>query len=140
MISRISALAFLGLLVFISGCVWGVERPIAIDDGMRLDDDGLGELQIAGAKGDPDAAFRLSLHYSAGGNAASAGARRWRLIAAENGHPVAQYTIWFRDHKSSDPIEKARAWFWLERSATAGYPRAVQVLEEQQLEMLNNNF
>lgn len=101
-----------------------MEEPIAIDEGFSLSTELISRLKVGAAKGDSEAALKLSLHYSSGVNVSKSDARFWRQIAAENGNVVAQYTIWFFDHESEDEFVKERALFWLRKAAEAGYDRA----------------
>ena len=94
---------------------------MAVDEGFSLSAKAVDEMRLKAVKGDPEAAFRLSLHYSSGDSASTEDARFWRQIAAENGHAVAQYNIWFLDHESLDVLLRERAFFWLRKSAASGF-------------------
>lgn len=113
-----------------AGCAAAQDRPIAVDEGFSLSTDTREEMRIQAAKGDAEAAFRLSLHYSSGSGASAEEARFWRQIAAENGHAVAQYNIWFLDQKSSDVVLRERAHFWLRKSAASGFEDAKRQLSK----------
>lgn len=106
------------------------QQSMAIDEGFAISSAQLPEMEAAALDGDSSAAFRLSLHFSSGGAASEQSAKFWRLIAAENGNPVAQYNIWFLTRGSSDPLERKRAIFWLRRSADSGFADAQRELKE----------
>lgn len=112
-------------MTVVAGCeIKYFDQPLAVDEGFALPASAMDCLRSAAVSGNPEAAFRLSLHYSSGSNASQEDARFWRLIGAENGHAGSQYTIWFRDHDSSDELVRERAMFWLERAAEVGHERA----------------
>lgn len=112
------------------GYAVGQDKPMAVDEGFYLPAETVKEMRLMAAKGDPEAAFRLSLHYSSGNNASTEDARFWRQIAAENGHSVAQYNIWFLDQDSSDAVLRERAFFWLRKSAASGFDDAKKQLSK----------
>lgn len=101
----------------------------AVDEGFAISADRLSELKEIAADGNGQAALRLSLHYSSGINSSAKDAEFWRIVAAENGEPVAQYNIWFLMHESTDPLERRRALFWLKKSAEGGFVEAKHELE-----------
>lgn len=113
-----------------TGCAAAMDKPMAVDEGFSLADQNMDLMRLEAAKGDAEAAFRLSLHFSSGRNASADEARFWRQIAAENGHAVAQYNIWFLDHGSQDEILRERALFWLKKSAEAGFEDAKKQLSK----------
>lgn len=100
---------------------------VAIDSSMALSGDQLSALSQAALAGDPDAAFRMFLNFALPGDARDT-ANRWLRIAAENGHPIAQYNLWFQLKDSKDGDDRRRSIFWLRRSAQAGYAPATKEL------------
>lgn len=125
---RFFCIAILLAAMPITGCGTENEKPIAVDEGFSLSAKAVDRMRLEAAKGSAEAAFRLSLHYSGGINASSEEARFWRQVAAENGHAVAQYNIWFLDHESQDAFLKERALFWLRKSAASGFEDAKKQL------------
>jgi TPR repeat protein len=123
-------LAFLLVAMPITSCATESDKPIAVDEGFALSAKDIDIKKVDAAKGNAEAAFRLSLHYSSGINASAEEARFWRLVAAENGHAVAQYSIWFMDHESQDAFLKERAIFWLRKSAASGFEDAKKQLSK----------
>lgn len=101
----------------------------SVDSGLLLSAaDQQAVLQLANA-GDPDAAFRLSLHFMSAGDTAQQ--RHWQLVAAQNGHHVAQYNQWFDRKDAVDCDSKNEALAWLKAAAEGGLEDAKQQLEEQ---------
>ena len=123
-------LAFLLVAIPITGCATESDKPIAVDEGFSLSVKDINLKKVEAAKGNAEAAFRLSLHYSSGINASAEEARFWRQVAAENGHAVAQYSIWFFDHESQDAFSRERAVFWLRKSAASGFEDAKKQLHK----------
>ncbi len=90
----------------------------------------LAKLERQALLGDAKAAYRLL------GNAALAGkpgtnddTAFWLAIAAENGHPIAQYNLGAKLLGEADPRDRVRAEYWLSRAAKAGDASAAQLLK-----------
>lgn len=104
-----------------------IPGAVTAESGALLDP---GELLIVQSKadaGDRDAAFRLARHFDAAGNKQES--NRWQRIAAERGHPVAQYNMWFDNRNSSDCPSMCEALAWLEIAARSGFQRASAELD-----------
>lgn len=111
-----------------------MDKPVAIDDGAYIDDPSkLKSLEIHGAQGDPDAAFRLYAHYTSGSGSSEKESERWLEIAAENGHKGAQYNYWAAHKDSKDDVLKARADYWLCKAAAAGDQGARDAVEKEKI-------
>lgn len=104
-----------------------ISGATAVEDGSLLDEHALSVIKDKAESGDRDAAFRLSSHFSSAGNMKDAG--RWQRIAAERGHPVAQYNMWFDNRNSSDCPSMREALAWLEIAARSGFQRASAELD-----------
>lgn len=127
---RLASFLLLLASMVVGGCAVAQDKPMAVDEGFSLSTKALDETQLKAANGDTEAAFRLSLHYSSGTNASPEKARFWRQIAAENGHAIAQYNIWFLDQENSDVVLRERALFWLRKSAASGFEDAKKQLSK----------
>jgi len=79
--------------------------------------------------GDAKAAFRLLQSTAAGKSGVNPEAALWLTIAAENGHPIAQYNLGAKLLGGADPRDRVRAEYWLSRAAKAGDESAAQLLK-----------
>lgn len=106
----------------------------AMSSGFLLSPAEVKDLEQCAERGDRDAAFRLSFHFvSAEDNER---ARYWQLVAARNGHPVAQYNRWFDLKDKMDCASMEEALTWPTNSAASGFQDAQRALKhyEQQVE------
>jgi TPR repeat protein len=78
--------------------------------------------------GDAKAAYRLLGDSATAGNAEDTAF--WLEVAAENGHPIAQYNLGAKLLGSADPRLQVRAEYWLSRAAKAGDRAAEQLLRK----------
>lgn len=97
------------------------------DSGFLLSPAEVKALQLRAENGDPNAAFRLSLHFMSAGDRESE--RHWQSTAARNGHAVAQYNLWVELKDRNDCASKLEALAWLESAANAGEETALGELE-----------
>lgn len=110
-------------------------QPEVVDQEARSVDSGFllsfaderDALQRAEA-GDRDAAFRLSLHFMSAGDQVQK--KHWQLIAAQNGHSVAQYNQWFDLKNNRDCASMTEALIWLKAAAEGGSEDAQGKLAE----------
>lgn len=83
--------------------------------------------KIAGALGSANDAFEVAQYYF---KVDIAEYKYWIDVAAENGHPVAEYNrakLLLQDEK---PQSKKRAIFWLKRSSSHGFSEATTLLKQ----------
>ncbi len=100
----------------------GEQHPMAAGELAKLEHEAL--------LGDAKAAFRLLQNTaSADKGSANPDAMRWLTVAAENGHPIAQYTLGAKLLGGADPRDRVRAEYWLSRAAKAGDESAAQLLK-----------
>lgn len=99
----------------------------SIDSGFLLSPEEEKDLQLRAAHGDRDAAFRLSFHFMSAGDRAEV--KHWQLVAAQNGHPVAQYSLWVDLKDKKDCASMRKALEWLEAAAGGGVKEAQRELE-----------
>lgn len=84
-------------------------------------------------RGSPEAATKISVFYGFV-LLNPIEERRWALIAAENGNPVAQYNV-YEDFMNNDTaLDRERALFWLRKSAAAGFKDAQEKLKRVEQE------
>ena len=103
------------------------DKAICVSCAWLLDDTQLDQLRQKAEKGDAEAAFRVALHFSSADNRQQH--RTWLHRAAELGHPVAQYNIWFNLRDSKTCSDQLAALAWLERSAAQGFREAKEQLK-----------
>lgn len=60
--------------------------------------------------------------------------RRWALIAAENGDPVAQYNVYENFMNNDTPLDRERALLWLRKLAAAGFKDSQEKLKRVEQE------
>lgn len=94
----------------------------SVESGFLLNSAEELDLQRRAENGDQDAAFRLSFHFLSAGDQEKA--KHWQLIAARNGHPIAQYNRWFELKDRKDCASMNEALFWLEAAAKGGAEEA----------------
>jgi hypothetical protein len=82
------------------------------------------QLSVDASMGDAVAASLLSDYFRYEKNY-DARWKYWALIAAENGYPASQFDEYNILRVSNDPTSQRRAYYWLKRSALAGYDGAV---------------
>ena len=136
---RVSGALFLCLATLSAGCA-GVSAPpppkapeivtdkaICVSCAWLLDDTQLDQLRQEVDKGDAEAAFRIALHYSSAENHQQH--RSWMLRAAQLGHQVAQYNLWFFLRDSTTCSDQLTALEWLARSASQGFRSAKEQLQ-----------
>jgi TPR repeat protein len=78
--------------------------------------------------GDAKAAYRLLGDAALAGNTADT--TFWLEVAAENGHPIAQYNLGAKLLGNADPRDQVRAEYWLSRAARAGDRSAERLLKQ----------
>lgn len=108
-----------------------IDREIVTCDGGTLSVEKLKETQIAGALGDPEAAFRVNRHYVGLGDFKSAA--RWLTIAAENGDGEAAYMIAETSAASSDIGIRCRALYWATIAEKKGIKGAAALKKQTQV-------
>ena len=104
------------------------DKPICTSCGWLLTKSHIDTLTKLAADGSSTAAFRLALHYSSADNDQQN--KIWMLRAAELGHPIAQYNVWFSLHDSTSCADQLNALSWLEKSAGKGFHAAIQKLPD----------
>ena len=107
------------------------DRIGTIDSGWVMSQRELEQSMKLGSEGNATAALRVALHFTSQLVDQKDQSRRWMQIAAENGEPSAQYNLWFDMKDSESVFERARALFWLRKSASAG-----NALAQEQLRLL----
>lgn len=95
-----------------------VDNPTCVSCGSILEEPTLGQELSRANAGDPNAAFRVYLHYISAENQHERAI--WLQRAAELGHPTAQYNLWFDLRESPLCTDRALALSWLEKSAAQG--------------------
>lgn len=84
--------------------------------------------KMAGALGSADGAFKVAQYYF---KVDPVEYKYWIDVAAENGHPVAEYNrakLLLEDKRR--PQSKQRAIFWLKKSSSHGFSEATLLLKE----------
>ncbi|MHB8068856.1 MAG: SEL1-like repeat protein [Desulfobaccales bacterium] len=95
------------------------EKLVRLGEGYFLSEAEVEVLKNKALGGAPEPAFRLSLFYEFYKRDYKE-SNFWEVIAAENGHPIAQYNLAARLTDDPDPRNRQRARFWLERAAKSG--------------------
>jgi TPR repeat protein len=104
------------------------DEPINLNQSLVLTPQQRLSLAVEAMRGSSDAATRISLFYGFV-LLNPMEERRWALIAAENGDPVAQYNV-YEDFMNNDTaLDTERALFWLRKSAASGFKEAKDKLE-----------
>ncbi|NII53788.1 sel1 repeat family protein [Luteibacter sp. SG786] len=104
------------------------EQPVNLNRDLVLTQQQLQTLAVEAMRGSSEAASKISVFYGFV-LVNPMEERRWALIAAENGDPVAQYNV-YEDFMNNDTaLDRERALFWLRKSANAGYNEAQEKLK-----------
>lgn len=104
------------------------EQPVNLNQDLALTKQQLQTLAVEAMSGSSKAASKISVFYGFV-LLNPMEERRWALIAAENGDPVAQYNV-YEDFVNNDTaLDRERALFWLRKSANAGYKDAQEKLK-----------
>ena len=104
------------------------DRPVNLNQDLVLTQQQRQTLAVEAMRGSAEAATRISVFYGLV-LLNPMEERRWALIAAENGDPVAQFNV-YEDYMNNDTaLDRERALFWLKRSAAAGYKDAKEKLK-----------
>lgn len=104
------------------------EQPKNLNQDLVLTQQQLRKLAVEAMRGSSEAASKISVFYGFV-TLNPMEERRWALIAAENGDPVAQYNV-YEDFMNNDTaLDRERALFWLRKSADAGYEDAKEKLK-----------
>ena len=132
-------IAFLAVAASVGGSVSATlppppESPEIVDENAvcvscvwLVDDRTLSQLMQKTDRGDAEAAFRISLHFSSADNPQQYQA--WARRAAELGHAIAQYNVWFSLRESAACPDRLEALAWLEKSAAQGAREATEKLQ-----------
>ena len=104
-----------------------VDNPTCVSCGWILEEPSLGKHLSQAKAGDATAAFRVSLHYLSLENQQER--EYWLQRAAELGHPIALYTLWFNLRNSPVCADRLTALAWLEKAAAQGEPDAKSELD-----------
>ena len=109
------------------------EQPVNLNQDLVLTEPQLRSLAVEAMRGSSEATSKISLFYGFV-LLNPVEERRWALIAAENGDPVAQYNV-YEDFVNNDTaLDRERALFWLRKSANAGYKDAQEKLKRVERE------
>ncbi len=109
------------------------EQPVNLNQDLVLTKQQLQKLSVEAMRGSSQAASKISVFYGFV-LLNPMEERRWALIAAENGDPVAQYNV-YEDFVDNDTVlDRERALFWLRKSANAGYKDAQEKLKRVEQE------
>lgn len=109
------------------------EQPVTLNQDLVLTKQQLQKLSVEAMRGSSEAASKISVFYGFV-LLNQMEERRWALIAAENGDPVAQYNV-YEDFVNNDTaLDRERALFWLRKSANAGYKDAQEKLKRVEQE------
>lgn len=95
-----------------------VDDPVCACCGGLLSASELAEQMARAEAGDANAAFRVAWHYASAEDATQRA--HWRRRAAQLGHPVAQYNLWFELRSAPDCASRLEAMRWLDESAAQG--------------------
>ncbi|WP_395789244.1 hypothetical protein [Aquimonas sp.] len=116
-----------------------MDRVETIDTGWIIRSEDLDAYTERAMKGDPESALRIALHFSTQFVGDRDASSYWMLIAAENGHPIAQYNVWYEYNRSDSAQLKLRSMYWLRRSAESGNRLAQEQLRAlEQIESRSN--
>jgi len=108
-------------------------QPINLNQDLVLTPQERLTLAVEAMRGSPEAATKISVFYGFV-LLNPIEERRWALIAAENGDPVAQYNV-YEDFMNNDTaLDRERALFWLRKSAAAGFKDAQEKLKRVEQE------
>jgi TPR repeat protein len=105
------------------------ESFICINESFVIDKKNIHKLELEALKGSPKIAFKLYQYYDFIELDHTIGFY-WLNIAAENGHPIAQYNLATELFEGSDLKNKTRAQFWAKMAAQNGVREAIELLKE----------
>ena len=114
-------------LICLSLC--GPGLGAAAEDARAISPGELAKLEREALLGDAKAAYRLLGNAALGAVPGAGDASFWLSVAAENGHPIAEYTLGAMLLGHADPRDRVRAEYWLARAAKAGDTSAAQLLK-----------
>jgi TPR repeat protein len=89
----------------------------------------LSKLEREALLGDAKAAYQL-LGKTALAGGGTSDSSYWLEVAAENGHPIAQYNLGAKLLGSVDPRDQVRSEYWLSRAAQSGDRSAAELLKQ----------
>jgi hypothetical protein len=122
-------------VTFVALSLCGARLGGAADDARAISPADQAKLERQALLGDAKAAYRL-LGNAALGSTPGAGAAPgtgdasfWLAVAAENGHPIAQYNLGAMLLGHADPRDRVRAEYWLALAAKAGDTSAAELLK-----------
>ena len=108
-------------------------QPINLNQDLVLTPQERLTLAVEAMRGSPEAATKISVFYGFV-LLNPIEERRWALIAAENGDPVAQYNVYEDFINNDTALDRERALFWLRKSAAAGFKDAQEKLKRVEQE------
>lgn len=106
-----------------------MKKPLSGNESFDIKNSELSKIKREAYNGAADAAFRLYQYYDFVRLDYKEG-MYWLTVAAENGHPVAQYNLARRLLDDQDKLKKQRARFWLKKLAEKGDHDAVEMLKK----------
>jgi len=104
-----------------------IDGATCISCSWLLEEPELSQLRQKADGGDAAAAFRLAFHFSSADN--SQQYEFWMHRAAQLGHRIAQYNVWFTLRDSTSCSDQLEALAWLEKAAAQDVPEATEALE-----------
>jgi TPR repeat protein len=107
----------------------GAGLRVAADDSRAISPAERAKLEQQALLGDAKAAYRLLGNAALAAAPGAGDASFWLAVAAENGHPIAQYNLGAMLLGHADARERVRAEYWLARAAKAGDASAAQLLK-----------
>lgn len=126
--SNALAMCTLGLVCHAAVAHVAPDQPVNLNQDLVLTPRQRQTLAVEAMRGSAEAASRISVFYGFV-LLNPMEERRWSLIAAENGDPVAQFNV-YEDFMNNDTaLDRERALFWLRKSASAGYKDAQEKLK-----------
>lgn len=131
--SNALAMCTLGLVCHAAVAHIAPDQPVNLNQELVLTQRQRQTLAVEAMRGSAEAATRISVFYGFV-LLNPMEERRWALIAAENGDPVAQFNV-YEDFMNNDTaLDRERALFWLKKSAAAGYKDAQEKLKRVEQE------
>ncbi|MDF3983697.1 hypothetical protein P3W24_12240 [Luteibacter sp. PPL201] len=131
--SNALAMCTLGLACHAAVAHGAPDQPVNLNQNLVLTPQQRQTLAVEAMRGSAEAASRISVFYGFV-LLNPMEERRWALIAAENGDPVAQFNV-YEDFMNNDTaLDRERALFWLRKSAAAGYKDAQEKLKRAEHE------